>query len=250
MYTYLLKFTNPEKDQKLFYYGVRFAKNSSPDDLFKTYFTSSKYVRELINKYGVGSFTWEIRKTFLNKEEALEWEHTVLRRMKVVRNDLWLNRTDNKAIFNKIPPRLGVPTSQEVKNKISSKLKGNSSSQETRKKMSDSQKGTNKPKSKENIKKARDGYNNYISNLDEEGKKARKEIAQKVREVLCIIETPNKEIIKVMRLKDYCKTVGIDHSSFLKYRKAKGYKLLYREDGKLLKGDNYSPADIKSILNA
>ena len=52
MYTYLLKFTNPEKDQKLFYYGVRFAKNSSPDDLFKTYFTSSKYVRELINKYG------------------------------------------------------------------------------------------------------------------------------------------------------------------------------------------------------
>lgn len=27
-------------------------------------------------------------------------------------------------------------------------------------------------------------------------------------------------------------------------------KPIYREDGKLLKGDNYSPADIKSILNA
>lgn len=27
-------------------------------------------------------------------------------------------------------------------------------------------------------------------------------------------------------------------------------KPVYREDGKLLKGDNYSPADIKSILNA
>ena len=50
-YTYLL--THVQTGKK--YYGVRFAKGCNPSDLFITYFTSSKYVKSLIEEYGIES---------------------------------------------------------------------------------------------------------------------------------------------------------------------------------------------------
>jgi len=60
-----------------YYYGVRFAKNCHPSDLWTKYFTSSKKVKNLIKKHGKDSFEVEIRKLFKDSEEAIAWEHRV-----------------------------------------------------------------------------------------------------------------------------------------------------------------------------
>ena len=65
------------KSENKFYYGVRFAKNCHPSDLFVKYFTSSKGVKLLIEKYGINDFDIEIRKIFNNKESAILWERRV-----------------------------------------------------------------------------------------------------------------------------------------------------------------------------
>lgn len=90
-YTYLIKCIPENK----FYYGVRFAKNCNPNELWKKYFTSSKYVHSLIEKYGKESFDYEIRKIFSDSESARIWENKVLKRMNVVENNLFINKTDN-----------------------------------------------------------------------------------------------------------------------------------------------------------
>jgi len=92
-YTYLLKCI-PEN---CFYYGVRFANNCCPDDFWKTYFTSSKTVKQKIKLYGTNAFTFEIRKTFKSKEEAIKWETRVLTKFKVTKKQNFYNKTNNKA---------------------------------------------------------------------------------------------------------------------------------------------------------
>ena len=72
-YTYRIKFIPTGE----YYYGVRFSKNCDPSDLWSTYFTSSKKVKNLIRKYGKDSFTTEIRKVFETSEDAIKWEHRV-----------------------------------------------------------------------------------------------------------------------------------------------------------------------------
>ena len=93
-YTYIIKCV-PEG---IYYYGVRYAKNCSPSDLWVTYFTSSKYVKNLIDKYGKECFIFEIRKIFNDELSARSWESTVLRRMNVVTRSDFINKTDNKSI--------------------------------------------------------------------------------------------------------------------------------------------------------
>lgn len=93
-YTYLLVHLPTGKK----YYGVRYAVGCNPTDFWKTYTTSSKYVKELINQYGKESFVYSIRKTFNSPEKARLWEHKVLKRLKVVDRSDFLNKTDNKSI--------------------------------------------------------------------------------------------------------------------------------------------------------
>lgn len=100
------------------YYGVRFAKNSNPQELWKTYFTSSKYVHKLIKQYGIDSFDYRVRKTFINKQSAILWENKVLRRLNVLDKPNWLNRSTNKAII------LSDDKQLEVYKKISKSLRG------------------------------------------------------------------------------------------------------------------------------
>ena len=60
-YTYLIKHTPTNK----VYYGYRSANKVEPhNDLWKAYFTSSTYVKDLISQYGIDSFEFEIRKIF------------------------------------------------------------------------------------------------------------------------------------------------------------------------------------------
>jgi len=93
MYTYLIGWTKHNK----WYYGVRFSKKSRPGELWVTYFTSSKYVKEFAGLNGDPDVI-QIRKKFTEKTKAIIWESTVLKRLDVVHNSMWLNRTDNQAI--------------------------------------------------------------------------------------------------------------------------------------------------------
>lgn len=95
-YTYLIGWTSKDK----WYYGVRYSKKANPKELFKTYFTSSKHVKEAILLYGVPDVI-QIRKTFDSVDKARMWEHKVLRRMKVVDKENWINKTDNISICPK-----------------------------------------------------------------------------------------------------------------------------------------------------
>jgi hypothetical protein len=91
-FTYKLAWT----DLGVYYYGVRYAQGCTPADLWTTYFTSSQVVAELRETYGDPDVI-EIRRVFEDSDSAIDWEHKVLRRLKVMEKDNWLNRGIGKA---------------------------------------------------------------------------------------------------------------------------------------------------------
>lgn len=130
-YTYLIGWVKQNK----FYYGVRYALGCDPSDLMSTYFTSSPKVSKMIEQYGIPDII-QVRKTFTDTKKARFWEHKVLRRMKVIRSDKWLNRTDNKSIepqigeknhmfgkFGELSHRYGTSLSDKSKKIIGEKSK-------------------------------------------------------------------------------------------------------------------------------
>lgn len=121
-YTYHL-FHKPTKKH---YYGVRTAKDCNPDELWKTYFSTSKIVKSLREQYGDNSFDYEVRKLFETPEDALEWETKFLTKINAAEREDWLNRhnggntftTVNKSSWNK-----GIPHPEIVRKKIAEKRK-------------------------------------------------------------------------------------------------------------------------------
>ena len=95
-YTYLI--TCLSTGQK--YYGSRYAKNCCLEDLGKTYFSSSKEVHKLIKEYGLTNFTFEVRRTFQTREEAIEWEFKVLRRLRADNSPMWINKHNGDGRVN------------------------------------------------------------------------------------------------------------------------------------------------------
>lgn len=73
------------------YYGARWAEGCTPDDLWVSYFTSSKKVKALIEQHGADSFIVQIRKTFTCKTKCREWERKVLTRLKIKSRSDWIN---------------------------------------------------------------------------------------------------------------------------------------------------------------
>lgn len=92
-YTYLIGWSQHKK----YYYGVRYSKNCHNEKLWLQYKTSSKYVHEFYSIYGEPDII-EIRRNFDNTDDALSWESKVLRRLNVVKSDIFLNRWDNNMI--------------------------------------------------------------------------------------------------------------------------------------------------------
>jgi len=101
-YTYLIGWKKYNK----WYYGVRYSKYSNPNELWKTYFTSSKHVKNFRKKKGEPNVV-EIRKVFDNSNKARLWEHKVLKKLKIIENSKWLNRTDNLAVNPEIMSKIG-----------------------------------------------------------------------------------------------------------------------------------------------
>jgi hypothetical protein len=75
-----------------YYIGYRGSKNATPDDLFTTYFTSSKVIARLIKEYGVEKFDKEILAEFNTGVEAYEYEQQLLREHDVESNNQMLNK--------------------------------------------------------------------------------------------------------------------------------------------------------------
>ena len=147
-YTYILR----HKPTGQVYYGVRWKLGCVPNEFWKSYFTSSSKLIPLYRTiWGDECWEWEIRRTFDSGKKARDWEEKVLRRMKVIeKSDIWLNRTNNKAILNAVSPR---------------GMLGKKHSKEANKKRSISMMGKNKgrihtDKSKENFRQAKLGKKN------------------------------------------------------------------------------------------
>lgn len=94
-YTYLIGWTKYD----VWYYGVRFAKSANPEELWISYFTSSKHVAAFRQQHGEPDII-QIRKTFACSKRAKMWEHKILQRLNVRHNSRWLNQCDNLFPFN------------------------------------------------------------------------------------------------------------------------------------------------------
>jgi hypothetical protein len=119
-YTYLIGWTSIDK----WYYGVEYAKNekktANPQNLWKTYFTSSNYVEEMRKEYGDPDII-QVRKTFDCPKKALEWELKVLKKMNVITNKKFIN----KHTGNKFESQKGIPKPESMKRKTSERMLGN-----------------------------------------------------------------------------------------------------------------------------
>lgn len=230
-YTYLIKF----KPTGQAYYGVRFAKGCSPDELWQTYFTSSKVVKSLIEAHGKDAFDYEIRKTFDTADAAREWETQVLQRMKVVNDDNWLNKTNNKSIeakSGKDHPNYQRNFSSEHRKNLSKSAKGKSKSEEHRKKLSTVNKGKKlSDKTKIKISQSGKGRKHSLETKQKISEKhlgkilteeTRKKISQnkKGKKIKSCSESRRNKIIKSLSNKpkseDHKKNLSIVHK--IKYR--------------------------------
>lgn len=123
-YTYLVGWSKLGR----YYYGVRYAKNCHPSDLWVTYFTSSKHVKALRDEYGEPDII-QIRKIFDNPHTAIIWEQKVLRRLNIFENqNIWINKNIAGAFDPKICGQYtkGTKRSKEaIQKAIETKKKNN-----------------------------------------------------------------------------------------------------------------------------
>ena len=68
-FTYILHYLPTNQ----YYYGSRYAKGCHPSQLWTTYYTSSKKIKQLISEHGTDVFRAKITRTFNTKEEAIQW---------------------------------------------------------------------------------------------------------------------------------------------------------------------------------
>jgi len=123
-YTYLIGWSKYNK----FYYGVRFSKNCRPEELWVSYFTSSKHVKNFAKINGDPDII-QVRKIFDDANKARNWEEKVLKRMKVIEKDIWINKSNNKSIdlefsihFGENNGMFGKKHSEETKCKMRRKF--------------------------------------------------------------------------------------------------------------------------------
>lgn len=89
-YTYLVGWSKHNK----YYYGARWAKGCTPDDLWTTYFTSSTHVKDFCKQHGNPDII-QVRKVFDTIDKCRMHEYKVLERLHVLTKDKWLNKNIN-----------------------------------------------------------------------------------------------------------------------------------------------------------
>jgi len=174
-FTYLIGWSKHNK----YYYGRRTAKNCHPSELWISYFTSSKQVKNFRSAYGEPDIV-EVRKVFSCVKKCGKWEDKVLARLDVKHNQKWLNLTGKYAFYGVTQPwNLGIPHSTDTKNKIGSKNLGKKHSAET------------------NSKKASPGSKNGMYGVRRYGKESPhygKSHSETTKELLTNLATENRKI--------------------------------------------------------
>jgi hypothetical protein len=94
-FTYLLYC----KATKQYYYGSRYSKGCHPSQLWNTYYTSSKVIKQLISEHGTTAFEAKVTRVFDTKEEARQWEYRFLCKVKASKNPNWLNQHNGDGKF-------------------------------------------------------------------------------------------------------------------------------------------------------
>lgn len=112
-FIYLIGWT----DLNAWYVGVRFARGTTPLNLWTTYFTSSKVVAELRENYGEPDIV-EVVATG-SRTEVIELEELMIRSNRLHFDPSWLNRGCHRACDHK-----GRKRSDEFKAKVSASLTG------------------------------------------------------------------------------------------------------------------------------
>jgi len=87
-YTYRITCLHPDSVEK-YYYGFRKTECLPEND---DYWSSSKYVKEAIKKYGKSQFKKKVLKVFSKPEKAIEHESFLHERLQVDKNPLFFNR--------------------------------------------------------------------------------------------------------------------------------------------------------------
>jgi len=119
-YCYLIGWSSLNK----YYYGVQYGTKANPDNLWKRYFTSSKYVKQFREEFGEPDII-QIRKTFTTKEQAIQWEFKIIQRMNIVRSEQWLNRSlAGQKFYNDGFSCIGHKHTEESKQKMSTTKSG------------------------------------------------------------------------------------------------------------------------------
>lgn len=120
-YTYLIGWSKHNK----WYYGSR-SSNSNyrgiahPDDLWSTYFTSSKIVKAFREQHGEPDII-QIRRTFKTANEAKSWEKRVLERIRFMKSKFLNQRFSGNSVVlqGEFHPMYGKTHSIEARKKIS-----------------------------------------------------------------------------------------------------------------------------------
>lgn len=167
-YTYLIKWSNTNKS----YYGVRYAKGCTPEDLWVTYFTSSKFVHAYRKLHGEPDLI-KIRKVFGDDPvKAKLWEEKVLKRLNCVYNNDWLNQSNNNSFrgqsssWNDGLTKETCPILTMVGQKISNKLKGRKATSLTKEIRRISAQKTKRENSWRQLKSKSECYNKYETYAD------------------------------------------------------------------------------------
>lgn len=175
-YTYFIGWTKQNK----YYYGVQYGITCDPDNLWKTYFTSSDLVKDFRNTYGEPDLV-EVRRIFDNVDDAKAWELKVLQRLKVVLREDFLNKN---AAPGPPPKIVGSTIPVETREKISAALKGKKKTEEHRKKLSEANKGkTSKKKGKTYEEIHGSSATEIKLKLSEAGKKQKQSHEEKTKRI-------------------------------------------------------------------
>lgn len=192
-YTYHLY----NKVTKQHYYGARYAKNCHPNDLWKTYFSSSPKVKRLREQYGDDSFIAKVKRTFNTAKEAVEHEAKMLNRLNAIHRKDFINRNVLGAIV--WDDDMIQAASERMKRKPRRKW-----TEEEKKRASEKHKGkpgtwNGRNHTKESIEKMREKLN------DPEKKKIRlKKREENLKYQEYIVTFPDGHTERVSKLKDFC----------------------------------------------
>lgn len=144
-YTYLIGWSAHDK----WYYGVRYAAGCRPDELWKSYFTSSTHVVAFAEQNGPPDVV-VARRCHVDAPTARRWEERVLKRIKAAQSPRWLNKANNGAEFNSTSEetraKMRKPKNKKTFGRVISeetraKMRGRVVSEETRQKLRDANLG-------------------------------------------------------------------------------------------------------------